>query len=711
LAQLFTVHEFPVEIFVSDAGSEDGTLAFLKKLKHPQLFVTAHGRKIGQAQSINQVLKRARGEYFCWLSDDNLLLPGTLEKACRILRRDSSIGMVGLKVRDVEGPFKEEAYIGGISPAGVLNVNQGVVRTAIARKVGGFCTRLKDYGIDPDFTTKVLLKGQRVVMTKDVQILHFRNWGGAFRMQHLSQAQKNYIKVYSRRYRDITRRYQVWKKRPRPAVCSVLEVAAKNIFQKSRKKEITRDFYNLRFGMFIQRLDPLKCLFRPYHFVQRIHAKDVEELSHKSVSENVQSPGVCTAIFGQLLAGRAGGIGTNLVELIRSLADTKNPSDRQLILGPGEESAWLKSICRAGQEVFPTSVIDPRQQFLAESLSGRGGWRTIRGIKRLWRSRQVWAQIAKQTEKTLRKKGIQVIHFPYQRFFPTKIPSLFEPWDLQHLHLPENFTAEEINFRNWLYPRGCYQASLVVTATFWTKRDLIRAYALPPEKIAVVYRGAPSFSQPQVTRLRKKNPAKALLNLRAPYLIYPAKTWPHKNHLRLIQALAFLRRQGQMIPLVCTGTLLEGSRETLQEALKSTGLEGSVYLVDHLSDEEFLCFLAQARAMIFPSLFEGLGIPVLEAMALGVPVACSRVACLPEVCGDAALLFDPLSEKEMARAIRLLWEDAGIRRTLRARGRQRAEYFSWRKAGKKFHILYKFLAGSELDSDETILLKSLFSEN
>ena len=270
------VKELPLEIFVSDAGSKDGTLAFLKRLRHPELTLIAHGRKIGQAQSLNQVLNRGQGEYFCWLSDDNILLPGALETAIRILRGNRSIGMVGLKVRDVEGPFKDEAYIGGISPAGVLNVNQGVVRTAIARKVGGFCTRLKDYGIDPDFTTKVLLNGSKVVMTKKVQILHFRNWGSSLRLESLSQIQGNYIKVYTHRYRDLVRKYQIWKKRPRPAVYPAVQVVVKMVSNAFWKKRILRDLYNLRFGFFIKFYDPLICLFRPYHFIQenRTQAKN-----------------------------------------------------------------------------------------------------------------------------------------------------------------------------------------------------------------------------------------------------------------------------------------------------------------------------------------------------------------------------------------------------------------------------------------------------
>jgi glycosyltransferase involved in cell wall biosynthesis len=293
--------------------------------------------------------------------------------------------------------------------------------------------------------------------------------------------------------------------------------------------------------------------------------------------------------------------------------------------------------------------------------------------------------------------------------FPTKIANIFEPWDLQHRHIPENFSQEEINFRDWLYPRGCYQANLVVTASHWTKQDLIQTYAVPAEKIAVVYRGAPQFSSLQIRGYRKTFVEKTKLGLRTPYLIYPAKTWPHKNHDRLVRAVAILKKRGQEICLVCTGTVLEGNRESLASLIAEAGLESLIHLVDHLPDGEFLPLLARARGLVFPSLFEGLGIPVLEAMALGVPVACSQAACLPEVCGEAALLFDPYDPQSMADAMAQLWNDSRLRQKLRARGRVQAAQFSWREAAEKFRLLYRFLAKKELMPNEIVTLKSLFA--
>jgi glycosyltransferase involved in cell wall biosynthesis len=235
-------------------------------------------------------------------------------------------------------------------------------------------------------------------------------------------------------------------------------------------------------------------------------------------------------------------------------------------------------------------------------------------------------------EKILTAHRTEVVHFPYQRLFSTRVPSIFEPWDLQHRHLPENFSREEIEFRDWLYRRGCYGANVVVTATHWTKQDLVQTYAVPPEKIAVVYRGAPQFSAFQIRSYRNTVTGQKRLGIRTPYLIYPAKTWPHKNHVRLFQALAVLKNMGQDVSLVCTGTVLKINRDSLENLIAELGLKSSIHLVDHLPDGEFLPLLKQARGLVFPSLFEGLGIPVLEAMALVLAHAHNMTRC---GCGPA----------------------------------------------------------------------------
>ncbi|MDJ0887819.1 MAG: glycosyltransferase [Desulfobacterales bacterium] len=161
------------EIIVIDAGSTDGSLEYLKEIREIQL--VCDGKPIGQARSFNRVFATLNSRFVCWISDDNVVQPGALDTAVHILKQHDKIGMVALKVKDVAGHQTGAPYNAGIYDTGILNCNQGAIRAELFRKVGYFDESLKNYGIDPDLTTKVLLTGARVVHTKEVAIHHFRD--------------------------------------------------------------------------------------------------------------------------------------------------------------------------------------------------------------------------------------------------------------------------------------------------------------------------------------------------------------------------------------------------------------------------------------------------------------------------------------------------------------------------------------------------------
>jgi len=162
------------EIYVIDAGSSDGTIDYLAE--RPWIRRVLDGKRLGQARSYNNVFKDLRSDYVCWLSDDNMVVPKVLEAAVADLECHPDIGMIGLKTKDITGPFIHAPFIGGVSPAGILNVNQGVLRTNLLRQVGFFSEEYPDYGIDPDLTAKILLAGHKVAYTKKIGIYHDRQW-------------------------------------------------------------------------------------------------------------------------------------------------------------------------------------------------------------------------------------------------------------------------------------------------------------------------------------------------------------------------------------------------------------------------------------------------------------------------------------------------------------------------------------------------------
>jgi GT2 family glycosyltransferase len=161
------------EIIVVDAGSTDGTLEYLRNLQGIRLITDQE--RLGQAQSLNRVFRTLRSEFVCWLSDDNIVQSNMLDKAVTILKSDPAIGMVSLRVKDVRGPFTNQDYLGGIWPTGILNCNQGMLPVKLLKEIGGFDEQFRDYGIDSDLTTQVLLAGYKVVFTKKVAIHHLRD--------------------------------------------------------------------------------------------------------------------------------------------------------------------------------------------------------------------------------------------------------------------------------------------------------------------------------------------------------------------------------------------------------------------------------------------------------------------------------------------------------------------------------------------------------
>jgi glycosyltransferase involved in cell wall biosynthesis len=408
--------------------------------------------------------------------------------------------------------------------------------------------------------------------------------------------------------------------------------------------------------------------------------------------------GLKVAIFAQLLPGRAGGIETNLLELLRNLQRVDSAL-RPLAIGPAESSAWLRD--RVPQtEVLPWTVI--RYQ-LEDSVGACQRAALPKRLAIMLRRARVLQSAAfarqghhvasgRELSSALRAKQVEIVHFPYQRYFETDLPFIFEPWDLQHLHYPGNFSENEVRFREHLYREACQRASLVVVPTRWGKRDLVSKFGVDEGKIAVISRGPGDLSAESAQR-----PAQALPPR---YIVYPAKFWPHKNHVRLFEALKQLRSKGCTLPLVCTGEPVSAIPEDLRTAISLHGLEDQITFLGHLERQALTAVLKGAEMLAFPSLFEGYGIPVLEAMSLGVPVVCSRIGPLDEIVSGAAQQFNAQEASDIARSIEAVWLNRDLRDKLRMLGKRRAQDFSWIQAARDFVTCYRHLSGRSLGAEE-----------
>jgi len=250
-----------------------------------------------------------------------------------------------------------------------------------------------------------------------------------------------------------------------------------------------------------------------------------------------------------------------------------------------------------------------------------------------------------------------------------------------------------------------------VTATAWTKHDLVRQYGIRPEKIAVIRRGA--FAG-QVERPSRDMAERLLGPYRLPknFLFFPAKDFPHKNHLRLFEALAKVRRRGLDIHLVCCGRVLDSNKAPWRRCFEEHGLTGKVHLLGRVDDAVVAALYLQATALAFPSLFEGLGIPILEAFENDLPVVTTRASCIPEVAGDAAVYADGYSADSLADAIATICTDSKTRERCRQRGRELLRDFDWRQTGRQFLACYRSVSGIGVTPEDEHLFRQLTgSEN
>lgn len=397
-------------------------------------------------------------------------------------------------------------------------------------------------------------------------------------------------------------------------------------------------------------------------------------------------------IDARLGAGRFGGVEQVVIGLAAALSRLEDGDEEYLFLTHREQDDWIR------QYVFgPCRLLHSRRSYL-----NRRSRALARGV--IERVPGIGVRFAvRPSDGTVERAGADLIHFPFQDAFTTEVPSLYQPHDLQHLHLPELFSGWERARREAIYRTHCERAALVVAMTSWGRRDFIENYGLPPEKVTVVPGGSVLREYPAPTPV-DLDQLRSRLELPDSFLLYPAQTWPHKNHENLLEALARIRDEsGVTIPLVCPGKQTRHYRR-IRELVDRLGLAGTTSFPGFVSSLELRGLYELGTALVFPSRFEGWGLPICEAFDSGLPVASSTATGLPDVVGDAGLLFDPEDVAEMASQLHRLWTDDALRADLRERGRKRAPEFSFDHTARLFRAHYRQLSGRRVAEQDRILL-------
>ena len=291
-------------------------------------------------------------------------------------------------------------------------------------------------------------------------------------------------------------------------------------------------------------------------------------------------------------------------------------------------------------------------------------------------ARLAWLQTA--FRRTVRARGCRAVlnTMPEAMLGGTR-PQVTVVHDLLPLFFPAEYPRQQHYFRH-LVPRVLRRSRVVVADSESTRQDVIRHYRLDPARSQVIYPGydRDAFAE-EVSGL-------AAPPVADPYFLYVGNLFPHKNLERVVAALALVRRT-HACRLVIRG---EGRhRRALDARIHALGMAEAVAFVPYVDEPALRRLYAGSIALAFPSLYEGFGFPVLEAMACGTPVLTSRCSSLPEVAGDAALLVDPTSTTEVAGAMERLLVDEGLRDSLRRRGREQVRRFSWSETAARFSAL------------------------
>ncbi len=265
------------------------------------------------------------------------------------------------------------------------------------------------------------------------------------------------------------------------------------------------------------------------------------------------------------------------------------------------------------------------------------------------------------------------------------IPTVLTVHDLIFRHLPAHHKPLNRWYLNASLPLYCRRATHIIAISECTRRDLIAAYSLPPEKVVVVYEAADPRFRPQLPEAVAA--VRAHYSLPDRYLLFVGTIEPRKNLARLLAAFEALHAGG-----LTDGLVIVGKRGWLYgdffARLEQSPARNAVLFPGYVPDEHLPAIYAGAQVLILPSLYEGFGLPVLEAMACGTPVVTSDGSSIPEVGGEAALYFDPTDTEEMTKTIRRALTDAELREEMQARGLARAARFSWERAAKETKAVY-----------------------
>lgn len=402
-----------------------------------------------------------------------------------------------------------------------------------------------------------------------------------------------------------------------------------------------------------------------------------------------------------LPGGENGGAKIFVLELLQRLAEM-SPKTQFVLLTQSASHEELATLDRPNmrRHMVVGSVVShsvrPRLQRLAS--------RILPYLPR--RLRNVVSRLGYKLNMMLKRSGSSTLlsdmaadllfcPFTAPTYFETGIPTVCTIYDLQYKDYPEFFAPEDVAHRERTFIEASRRATALTAISDFSRESAIIHGNIAPSRIRTIYL---RMAKRIVVGMRNDNPILSRLELSPQrYLVYPANFWKHKNHEMLLTAFGMALHQGLAadIKLVCTGAV--GARqEWLISAARAMNLSNHVFFPGYLSNVELADLMANCAGVVYPSLYEGFGLPVIEAMAAGVPVACSNTTSIPEVAADASILFDPRIPTQIAQAMISLVENKTLRARLIEAGLQRsAEFSDSNRMAREYWELFQYALNQE----------------
>jgi glycosyltransferase involved in cell wall biosynthesis len=372
-----------------------------------------------------------------------------------------------------------------------------------------------------------------------------------------------------------------------------------------------------------------------------------------------------------LPGGECGGVKQLVLELLKGFC-AKAPGDSFILLTAWYNRDIFKEYETRGMKQF---CVLPEPPIKIRSTLPRMLSRLSSRLKSRFAGRSV-----------MKKNSVDVLFCPMTAptYHEPGIPTVSIVCDLQHMHYPGFFSKQELAHRNSFYEQLKRKADYIVCISEFTRSSVVEKLGISPERVCAI---------PIAIHSRLSSPSRELTEATVrkygiegkTYCLYPANAWPHKNHRMLLVAFNMFKKSCPQagLDLVFTGTRIEDN-PVLEDAVRCMGISEAVHFLGYLAEDELAVVWQQAHFLIFPSLFEGFGIPLVEAMQYEKPIIASSASSIPEVAGEAALYFDPRKPGEIVAALQRIMGDEGLYRRLAENGRQQLEHYRYEQMVEQY---------------------------